>query len=502
MKHRDVIAAFGFALGMFGVPITHAEEAPPTAPPSGVVEHRDVQKLDLTVGKSRVLDLPVAIKRASLANPEVADTVVLSPTQIYLTGKTSGVTNLTLWNESGKMMGVYDVVITPDLTRLKENLYKAMPDEKNILVMSSHDNITLSGTASNASNLTRAMNIAEAYAPKKVINSMQVGGVQQVMLEVRVAEMNRELVKRLGINATAMTPQGFGMTALNQLTTMLGGNSFSGVTSGSFPSGLIGPLTNTLNLSHQATQAVNGAFQFQTGNITWSGFVDALHQENIVKVLAKPTLVALNGQEAAFLAGGEFPIPVPQAFGLVTIQFKKFGVGLVFTPNVVDRKHISLSVAPEVSELDFQNALRTQGFVVPAITTRRATTTIEMADGQSFAIGGLMRDNVREIINKYPGLGDIPILGALFRSTSFQKNETELLIIVTAHLVRPLDMTAQTLPTDYFEEPNDFEFYLMGYAEKGGFGGKAGHKSPTAEVLSNRVTRGRAMEGQVGHIVP
>ena len=186
----------------------------------------------------------------------------------------------------------------------------------------------------------------------------------------------------------------------------------------------------------------------------------------------------------------------------MTIQFKKFGVGLVFTPNVMDRKHISLSVAPEVSELDFQNALKTQGFIVPAITTRRATTTIELADGQSFAIGGLMRDNVRETINKYPGLGDIPILGALFRSTSFQKNETELLIIVTAHLVKPLDMNAQSLPTDYYEEPNDFEFYLMGYAEKGGFGGKAGHKSPAAEVLSNRVTRGRAMEGQVGHIVP
>jgi pilus assembly protein CpaC len=348
------------------------------------------------------------------------------------------------------MMGVYDVVIMPDLSRLKENLYKAMPDEKNILVLASHDNITLSGTASNASNLTRAMGIAEAYAPKKVINSMQVGGVQQVMLEVRVAEMNRELIRRLGINATAMTPQGFGMTALNQLTSMLGGNSFAGVSGG-----LTSALTNTLNLSQQATSAVNGAFQFQTGNITWSGFVDALHQEGIIKVLAKPTLMALNGQEAAFLAGGEFPIPVPQAFGLITIQFKKFGVGLVFTPNVMDKKHISLSVAPEVSELDFQNALRTQGFVVPAITTRRATTTVELADGQSFAIGGLLRDNVKETINKYPGLGDIPILGALFRSTSYQKNETELLIIVTAHLVKPLDMTAQTLPTDYFEEPND-----------------------------------------------
>ena len=501
MKRHEVMITVGLFLGICAAPMSYAQEPAASTQPSSM-EQREIQKLELTAGKSKVLDLPVAIKRASLANPEVADTVVLSPTQIYLTGKTTGITNLTLWNESGKMMGMYDVVVMPDLSRLKENLHKVMPDEKGILVTASHDHITLSGTASNANNLSRALSIAEAYAPKKVINSMQVGGVQQVMLEVRVAEMNRELVRRLGINATAMTPQGFGMTALNQLTTMLGGNSFAGITSGTFPGGLIAPLTNTLNLSQQASQAVNGAFQFQTGNITWSGFVDALQQENLVKVLAKPTLVALNGQEAAFLAGGEFPIPVPQAFGLITIQFKKFGVGLVFTPNVMDKKHISLNVAPEVSELDFQNALRTQGFIVPAITTRRATTTIELADGQSFAIGGLMRDNVREIINKYPGLGDIPILGALFRSTSFQKNETELLIIVTAHLVKPLDMNAQTLPTDYYEEPNDFEFYLMGYAEKGGFGGKVGHKSPAAEALSNRVTRGRAMEGQVGHIVP
>ena len=228
MKQRNIVLIVGFAWsGLSTIGISYGQDAP-----SGAVEQREIQKLELTVGKSRVLDLPVAIKRASLANPDVADTVVLSPTQIYLTGKASGVTNLTLWNESGKMMGVYDVVIMPDFSRLKENLHKAMPDEKRILVMASHDNITLSGTASNATNLSRAMSIAEAYAPKKVINSMQVGGVQQVMLEVRVAEMNRELVRGLGINATAMTPQGFGMTALNQLTTMLGGNSFAGVSGG------------------------------------------------------------------------------------------------------------------------------------------------------------------------------------------------------------------------------------------------------------------------------
>jgi len=454
---------------------------------AGATEQRDIQKLELTVGKSKVLDLPVAIKRASLANPEVADTVVLSPTQIYLTGKTTGVTNVTLWNESGKMMGMYDVVIAPDVTRLKENLHKTLPEENGIMVTSDHDHITLSGTASNTNNLNRALSMAEAYAPKKIVNAMQVGGVQQVMLEVRVAEMNRELIKRLGVNFTGIGNDFFGLSVLANLTS---------IASLAHPAGQMATVTNGI------TQAIQGAFGFNTGSISWTGFVDALKEENALKVLAKPTLMALSGQEAAFLAGGEFPIPVPQAFGLVTIQFKKFGVGLVFTPNVLDRKHISLNVAPEVSELDFTNALRTQGFVVPAITTRRAATTIELADGQSFAIGGLLRDNVRESVKKVPFLGEVPILGALFRSSSFQKSETELVIIVTPHLVKPLDMNAQTLPTDYFVEPNDFEFYLMGFAEKSGHGGKAGQRSPAAEVLSNRISMGNAMEGRVGHMMP
>ena len=474
MKQRDVIMILGLILGIASTTASYAQD-----PATGTVEQRDIPKLELTSGKSRILDLPVAIKRASLANPEVADTVVLSPTQLYLTGKTTGITNLTLWNESGKMMGMYDVVIAPDLSRLKEDFHKTLPEEKGILVTSSHDHITLSGTASSANNLSRSLSIAEAYAPKKVINSMQVGGVQQVMLEVRVAEMSRQLIRRLGINFAMVAPSSFGISLLGQLTSL-----------------------GSVGATQGITPSLSGIFGFNTGSVSWTGFVDALKEEDLLKVLAKPNLVALNGQEAAFLAGGEFPIPVPQAFGLVTIQFKKFGVGLVFTPNILDSKHISLTVSPEVSQLDFSNALKTQGFTVPAISTRRATTTIELADGQSFAIGGLMQDNVIESVKKFPYLGELPIIGALFRSSSFQKNETELVIIVTPHLVKPLDMTAQTLPTDYYVEPNDFEFYMLGFSEKSGFGGKLGQKSQAAEVLSNRVTKVSAMEGQVGHIVP
>jgi pilus assembly protein CpaC len=490
MSPKIVVSFFTLMLILSATTALRAAETPAQL----LVENRDIQRLDLGVGKSKVLDTPMAIKRASLANPEIADTVVLSPTQIYLTGKTVGVTSLTLWQDNGKLFATFDVVVSPDLTRLKENLYRTLPDEQGIQVTANHEHVTLAGTVSNTMNLTRALGIAEAYAPKKVTNLLQVGGVQQVMLEVRVAEMNRELIRRLGVNLGAVARDGFGVTALNQLTTLLGGGTFSGAG---------GAFSGTSAMGQDVTASITSALGFRTGSITWTGYIDALKEQNIVKVLAKPTLVALSGQEAAFLAGGEFPIPVPQAFGVLSIQFKKFGVGLTFSPTVLSNRHINITVAPEVSELDFSNALRLQGFTIPAITTRRASTVIELADGQSFAIGGLLRDNVRESVKKFPVLGDIPILGALFRSSSFQKNETELVIIVTPHLVKPLDMTAQALPTDYYVEPTDFEFFLMGYAEQGGFGGRPNLMSPAAETAVRR-TAGRPapMDGTVGHMVP
>ncbi|WP_447601687.1 type II and III secretion system protein family protein [Nitrospira sp. Nam80] len=482
MKQISWTCCGALVLALLDAAIGHAQKAPQLS-----VESLTAQRLELTVGKSKVIDTPSQFKRASLANPDIADTVVLSPMQIYLTGKTVGVTTLTLWGENDKVSTVFDLVVSPDLTRLKENLYRVLPHEQSINVTANHEHVTISGTVSNAANLTRVLGMAEAYAPKKVINLLQVGGVQQVMLEVRVAEMNRELIRRLGINLAAVAANAFGVTALNNLTSLIGP----------------GIVSSSPTLGQDVTSSINAVANFRTGSVSWTGYIDALKQQNLVKVLAKPTLVAISGQEAAFLAGGEFPIPVPQAFGVVTIQFKKFGVGLTFTPNVLSDKHIGITVAPEVSELDFSNALRLQGFTIPAITTRRASTVIELADGQSFAIGGLLRDNLRESVSKFPILGEIPILGALFRSSSFQKSETELLIIVTPHLVKPLDLAGQTLPTDYYVEPNDFEFFLLGLAEKGGFGGSVGRVSPAAETLSNRVgTTRRRIDGQFGHMVP
>lgn len=439
----------------------------------------EAQRFELGVGKSKVVDLTTSIKRASLANPEVADTVVLSPKQIYLTGKAIGVTTLTLWKENGELFSAFDVRVTPDLSQLREQLHNMLPDEPDILVTATQDHVTLSGTISNLARQSRALEVAEPYAPKKVVNLLQVGGAQQVMLEVRVAEMDRNLIRRLGVNAGIQNGRNFGFTALNNITTFDG-------------SGSSGPLEQLVS------GAVNALVKFQTGNITWTGFIDALKQEDAIKVLAKPTLVAISGQEAQFLSGGEFPFPIPQAFGVITIQYKKFGVGLSFTPTVLANNRISMAVAPEVSELDFSNSLQIQGFNVPTIVTRRATTVVELADGQSFAIAGLLRDTMRESVAKYPVLGDIPVLGALFRSSRYQKNQTELVIIVTPHYVKPMDVAQLALPTDTFVEPNDWEFYLMGWTDGLGYASPA--KQPHDGRLAQTAGTGR-LDGNFGHMV-
>jgi pilus assembly protein CpaC len=547
------------------------------------------------------------VKRVSLGTPEgvpeIAVAMVLTPRQIYLTGKNPGVTNLTVWGANDKI--VMDVEVSPDISRLKEMIQKIMPEEKNIQATATHDNITLSGTVSNMSNLTQVLALAEpffpkkvvnllkledspdvskfkealyqvmpdekdikvtatgdnkiavsgtvaskanlskvmalsesyfpkrvvnllqaegspsqlkeaihkvlpeekdirvtqagesitlsgtvsstsnlsqvlaladSYYPKKVINLLEVGGVHQVMLEVRVAEISRSLLRRLGVNFTYISDSGkFAISMLNNL---------------------IPSVRNISGVGHAGMGHSHG----DLGGGSWTALIDALKEEGLITVLAEPTLITMSGKSANFLAGGEFPIPVPQTSGggtTITIEYKSFGVGLNFSPVVLSSKKISMQVAPEVSDLDFSNAIQISGYVIPALTTRRVSTTVELGDGQSFAIGGLLKDNVREVVSKFPLLGDIPILGVLFRSTYFQKNETELIIIVTPRLVKPLNLAKQTLPTDQYIEPNDFEFYLLGALE----GSKKEDRSagPSSSPDSRR---GIKLEGEFGHAMP
>jgi pilus assembly protein CpaC len=304
----------------------------------------------------------------------------------------------------------------------------------------------------------------------KVINLLEVGGVQQVMLEVRVSEMQKTLMRRLGFNFSYLSADGrhIGLSLLNNLVKLPEDPGFPA-------KGLV------------VSDRVNAIYQFTHNGASLTGFVDALKEQGLLTVLAEPTLTTLSGQMASFNAGGELPIPEASGLGTVSIKYKKFGVGLSFTPTVLSDGKISMQVNPRVSDLDFSNAIVSNGFVIPAFTERDVSTVVELADGQSFAVAGLLNENVTETVSKFPLLGDIPILGALFRSSAFKKNETELVIIVTPHLVKPLDMSKQTLPTDKFSDPGDFKFYLMGILS-----GK-----PKESVSLN--TKG--FDGEVGHIM-
>jgi pilus assembly protein CpaC len=448
---------------------------------SVVPDTRQPKRLELVVGKSIVLETAEAVKRVSIGDPKIADFTLLSRREIYITGKAVGATNLSLW-QNKKVFAIYDLDVAYDISRLKQKLHDVFPDEKDLRVVATHDSITLSGTVSSTANLSQVLSLAEAYAPDgKVRNLLQVAGVQQVMLEVRAAEMSRSLTKRLGINFNYARGGNFGVSLLSGLTKLVQPEDayMTVPTDRSYGAGPLGLLVSP---------SVSALFRFNSGSTTWTGFIDALKDDGLVKILAEPTLIALSGKTANFLAGGEFPVPVPQGLGTVAIEYKSFGVRLGFTPTVLSENKINVVVNPEVSEPDFSTAIQFQGFVVPGLTTRRASTSVELADGQSFAIAGLLKENVRESISKFPLLGDIPILGALFRSQAFLKQETELIIIVTPHLVKPLDLAKQTMPTDYYIEPTDAEFYLLGLTEG-------------REKQESANTSGE-LDGEFGHAMP
>mgnify|MGYP000577880297 CR=1 FL=1 len=444
------------------------------------METEDPQTLQVGLGASLVIDSAVPFSRTSVANPVVADTLVISPKQIYVTGKAVGTTTLTFWGKNGAVSNVLQVLVTPDLTKLKAQLHQVFPGETKVQVTGGHDNIALSGTVSTAEQLSKIVEMSEPYAPGKVMNLLNVGGVQQVMLEVHVAEMNRGLTRRMGINYSRLG-QSFFFGELNGLSDI---NVDDGV------------------FTFLQSAAVNATFGIPFGDDLYMIFLDFLKQHNLSRVLAEPTLVAISGQEATFLAGGEFPIPIPQALGVTTIKFKDFGVKLSFLPTVLSDKKIALKVSPEVSELDFANGVNSAGFTIPAITTRKVQTVLELNDGQSFVIAGLLQNNIRETVAKYPILGDIPVLGALFRSTSFQKSETELIVIVTPRLVKPINLAKQSLPTDDYLEPNDFELMLLGYLEGIPKSLDSNGVSLKGRPGGKLTWQGGGLEGAFGHLAP
>jgi pilus assembly protein CpaC len=456
---RQVASAWGGAGGLVFigllalaliVPLTTSAWG---ADPLGSIRDQEItQTLRLKAGQSKVLRLPFAITRISVANPEVADIILTSPQEVYVNGLAPGTTNLSVWGR-GRFTSAR-VTVEADVGQLKESLAQVLPKEK-IGVMPADESVVLTGEVSGPVAQQTAISLAAAAVggkKERVINLLNIGGVQQVMCEVRLAEINRSLGRRLGINFAVVgrTGQGFGVSLLNNLTALTSfAQSFTGSTT----------VQQTLGTN---IQAVAG---WKTGSVLWTMFFDALKQQGLGRILAEPNLVTTSGQEASFLAGGEFPVPVPQQFQTITIEWKKFGVGLNFTPTVLDNNMIAMKVNPEVSELNFTLGITVAGVTVPGIDVRRLATHVEVKDGQTFALAGLLNDSTRTLINKFPLLGSLPVLGTLFRSSSFQKNETELVVLVTPHLVKPMAQGTARLPTDVYVEPSDVEFYLLGCRE-------------------------------------
>ena len=417
------------------------------APAEIKIDTQSGKQINLQVNKLGRIQSPWVVARAHVVNPDVAELVyskTQSPYWVFVSGKSAGTTQLTLWGEKNRMLGTYEIIVSADTTGLKKTLYEIFPND-DISVRSSGGYLTLTGTVSDSVKLTKVLALAEAYAPEKVINLLQVGGLQQVMLEVRIAELSRITGKELGVNFAWNGDDSFALSLLDNLVA---------IPEGGWPGN---PL--------QVSSSVNAVLGFVTGDDLIVA-IDALQEDGLMQILAKPTLIAQSGQNASFLAGGEFPYPVVEEYDKVTFEWKPFGVGLNFTPTVLGEDTISMVVSPEVSDLDFTTTVSYAGYVVPAIDTRRMSTVVELKDGQSFAIAGLLKDYVHESIAKFPILGDIPILGALFRSTRYQKDETELVVIVTPHLVKPVDGDELPLPTDSFVEPNTFELLMLGMMEK------------------------------------
>jgi pilus assembly protein CpaC len=407
--------------------------------------------IDIPINKSDVIRSERPFYEVAVGNPEIADVQVLGDQALYIFGRQFGATSVTLSGEDGRIIAVVDVNVTHDIARLKEMLHALLPQEQ-IAVRAAHDGIVLSGEVTSASAASSAVTIAERFAPNAVSNLMQVGGTQQVMLAVRFVEMRRDTVKRLGINAT-----GAG-----------GGGALT----------LFGDIAAVVASPPSLAQF---GFNVLTGSVDFTAFLDLLEEKGIARTLAEPTLVALSGDTADFLAGGEFPVPVGAENGEVKIEFKNYGVGLTFTPTVLNGDLLNVQLFMEVSEPDEASDFELLGIRIPGLVVRRATTTIELRSGQSFAIAGLLSESFTDQVKQLPFVGDIPVLGALTRSTQYTTGQTELVMIVTPWLVQPVD--GSRLRTPGFSAPSEKDLFLSGKIESNpgidpGLHGSAGLSGP------------------------
>jgi pilus assembly protein CpaC len=464
------LSALLLALAPLGVLApARADAAPKVVAASGA-------PLLVEVGKGQLVHLDSAVNTVFVANPDIADVQVKSPTLIYIFGKAGGETTLFAVGDDDRVVLNMDVRVHYNVARLQDAIHKVAPRAA-VSVNSLDDAVVIEGTVYSAAEGDDIRRVAERLLPNpnQLVNKMKIDAPNQIQLRVRIAEISRTVVKELGINWESMFGAGnmvFGLaTGTGVLTGAAGPFSGAEAAAGKFfgtnsfatrapvPGGSSGDIANSFGLG------------FNAGRTNLDAIIDALDKTGLATVLAQPNLSAVSGEQASFLAGGEFPVPVPQASPgggqTITIEWKKFGVGLNFVATISANNRINIHVMPEVSQLSTLGAIAINGISVPSLTVRRAETTIDVASGQSFAIAGLLQNNVNQTINKFPWLGDVPILGALFRSDTFQRNESELVIIVTPYIVRPV-ATANALqaPTDGYTSSTDKDLLVDGIEYK------------------------------------
>ncbi len=450
-----LLGAFCLVATLAGAP--RAAAAVTVVAPSGTL-------IDLEVGKGRLVKLDQPAASVFIADPDVADVQVKSPSLVYIVAKAAGETSLFAVGDKDQILLNAQIVVRHDLQRLQQALEKLAPDTP-VDVSTVDDSLVLSGTVFSAAEGDDIRRIAAHFVPDKsqLINNVQVDAPNQVNLRVRVAEVSRSTIKALGFNWESVFGPGNFLLGLATGNQVLQNGAI--LAPGHNAPVSIPPLQNPAGTFPFLTRnnGVNNIIAgYQGGRTNINSLIDALDQQGLVTILAEPNLTAVSGETASFLAGGEFPIPVPGENNSITIEFKKFGVSLAFVATIGARDRINLRVKPEVSELSTAGAVTLNSITIPALTTRRAETTIELGSGQSFAIAGLLQNNIKHDLQKFPWLGDVPILGQLFRSDRFQRDESELVIIVTPYIVRPVSNKRLMAPTDGYVAPNDSERVISG----------------------------------------
>ncbi len=450
--------------------------------------------VSVSIGKTEDVRTDASFVDLVIADPDIADISPLTDRSLSILGRKSGTTRVSAYAEGKRLVGVFDVEVTYDTSLLQATLSRRFPHAR-IRASSVNGRIMLTGAVNDAPTVEKAVTLARQFGPD-VINNMTVMSPQQVMLEVRFIEANRQAGRELGVQWNAYSNNGRFLANVGSRkeasalpiaeTASTAAGVAAGVLSGTAPFGfLIGKLI--------------------AGGLSADVLVNALEQKGMARSLAEPNLTALSGDTASFLAGGEFPVPVPGTLGQVSIEYKKYGVGLAFTPTVLSDGLINLKIEPEVSQLDQAHPVQVAGISVPPLIVRKASTTVELRDGQSFVIGGLLQSQGETAQQQLPWIGDVPVLGALFRSAAYQKKETDLAIIVTPRLVRPIRPgDAVTTPLDNSLPPNDVDLFLMGKPElaKGISKYEAGMlRANTGHMLEPAPRMPVIVEKEVGHVL-